>query len=153
MLFVMAGPLKRTGFRASPEDAAFYRRFHDYALSSLRKGVSREDLLRDLQARGVPDKTAERIVVAVEQEHALAVAAPGGVPKGKGWIIGVALLVVFGSSAVYIATQMAEDKTLKLKYLLPAMIVALVLTGIVVSRLLLKTRGLHDLPPPPDKPT
>jgi hypothetical protein len=46
---------------------------------------------------------------------------------------------------------MAEDKTLKAKYLLPAMVVALILSGIVISRLLLRTRGPYDLPPPPDK--
>src|SRR5581483_133492 len=125
MLSSMAGPLKRTGYRASPEDAAFYRRFHDSALSAIRKGVPRQDVLQDLVTRGVPDKTAQRIVTAVEQEHAMASAAPHRIPSGKRWIVAVATIVVFGGATVYIALQMAEDKTLKAKYLFPAMVVAL----------------------------
>lgn len=149
----MAGPLKRTGYRASPEDAAFYRRFHDFALSSIRKGVPRQDVLRDLLTRGVPERTAERIVGAVEQEFATAHSAPHSIPSGKRWVIAVAIIVVFGCATVYIALQMAEDKTLKAKYLFPGMVIALVVTGIVIQRLLLRVRGPHNLPPPPDNPT
>jgi len=149
----MAGPLKRTGYRASPEDAVFYRRFHDFALSSLRKGAPRQDLLRDLLTRGVPEKTAERIVVAVEQEHGVAVAGTeaGRISKGKMWVLGVAGFAFFGTISAYVAVQMSEDRTLKAKYVVPAMVLTLVLTAVVISRLLLKTRGPHDLPPPPDK--
>ena len=59
----MAGPLKRTTLKSSPEDAAFYKRFHDPTLFSLRKGTPRDEILRELGGKGVPEKTAERIVL------------------------------------------------------------------------------------------
>ena len=37
----MPEPPKRTNLRSSPEDAAFYRQFHDHALASLRQGTPR----------------------------------------------------------------------------------------------------------------
>lgn len=147
----MAGPLKRTGLRTSAEDAAFFRKFHHSALASLRQGLPREEVLRELLTRGVPEKTAERIVVAVEQEHAAKSQTPHQSPSGRRWVIGLATVLVFGCASVYIAMQMAEDKTLRMKYLLPAMIVVLLLSGIVIQRLLLKVRGPYDLPPPPDR--
>jgi hypothetical protein len=146
----MTGPLKRSAYRASPEDAAFYRRFHDVALSSLRKGVPREELLGDLLTRGVPEKTAERIVMAVEQEHGVAIVPKAG-PRGKRWVIALAVVAAFGCTTVYLALQMSEDRTLQAKYLVPAILIALVLSAIVIQRLLLRVRGPEDLPPPPDQ--
>ena len=61
----MPEPLKRTNLRTSPEDAAFYRQFHDHALSTLRSGTPREQLLKELADKGGPEKTAARIVIAV----------------------------------------------------------------------------------------
>jgi hypothetical protein len=144
----MAGPLKRTNLRSSPEDAAFYRKFHDYALSTLRKGTPREQLLQELAGKGVPEKTADRIVVAVEQELALAAAAKDGSP-GRQWKVFGFIVLVWGSVAGYIVWQMKKDGTFHWKYLVVGGVISLVLSARVVSRLLIRQRELVHLPPPP----
>jgi len=83
----MPEPLKRTNLKSSPEDAAFYRQFHYHALATLRKGSPREQLLQELVDKGVPEKTAARIVIAVEQELAVANPARSGSPRGVGKVL------------------------------------------------------------------
>jgi hypothetical protein len=107
--------------------------------------------LAELLKRGVPEKTAERIIVAVEQEKQVA-EAPQGAPRGKGKVIAAAVIVAFGCLTVYIALLLSGDWTLHAKYLVPAVIIALVLSAIVIQRLVLRVRGPEDLPPPPDQP-
>jgi hypothetical protein len=144
----MAEPLKRTNLRSSPEDAAFYRQFHDHALAALRQGTPREQLLRDLADKGVPEKTAARIVIAVEQELALAAAAKGGLAGNRWKIIGF-IVLVWGSVAGYIVWQLRKDGTLHWKYLVVAGVIAVILSARVVSRLLIRQKELVHLPPPP----
>ena len=144
----MPEPHKRTNLRSSPEDAAFYRQFHDHALDTLRNGTPREQLLKELADKGVPEKTAARIVIAVEQELALAKAAPGGSPRSP-WKIVLFLLAVWGSVAGYIVWQMRKDGTFHWKYLAVGGGIALVLSARVALRLLLRQKELVHLPPPP----
>jgi hypothetical protein len=144
----MPEPLKRTNLRSSPEDAAFYRQFHDHALSTLRNGTPREQLLKELADKGVPEKTAARIVIAVEQE--LALSKPAGIvsPRGVGKVLGF-IVLVWGAVAGYLIWQMKKDGTFHWKYLVAGGVIALFLTARVVSRLLLRQRDVTDMPPPP----
>jgi hypothetical protein len=144
----MTGPLKRTALKSSPEDAAFYRKFHDSVLSGLRRGTPREQVLQDLAAQGVPEKTANRIVVAGEQELALSKAARGAAP-GAVWKTLGFIALVWGAVAGYLCWQLTRDGTFHWKYLAAAGVIALFLTARVVGRLLLRQREPIDLPPPP----
>ena len=132
------------------EDAAFFKRFRGPSLAALSKGVSREDVVRNLVSQGVPDQTADRIATAVGLEHEAVSARK--TPRGKAWAIaGISIAAIIGF-AIYIALQFSDDGTLKLKYLAPALIVSLIVSAIVVQRLVLRVRGPHDLPPPPNSP-
>ena len=143
----MAGPLKRTGLRSSPEDAAFYKRFHDHVLFSLRKGAGRDAMLHELADKGVPDKTAERIVAAVEQELALAAAAQGARLR-IGWK-SIAFIVLFWAGLVaYLVWQMTRDGTFHWGYLGAGGFIALLLTARVILKLGFRVRDPIDLPPP-----
>ncbi len=142
----MDGPPKRTNLRSSPEDAALYRKFHDHALSTLRKGTPREQLLQDLVGQGVPETTASRIVVAVEQELALETPERGS-PRSV-WKVAVFIAGVWGAVGGYLVWQMTRGATFNWKYLLAAGVIALILTVRVVGRLLLHQRDVTDLPPP-----
>jgi hypothetical protein len=143
----MPEPLKRTNLRSSPEDAAFYRKYHDHALSSLRQGTPREELLKDLADKGVPEKTADRILIAVGQELALK-AAKSSPPRSFGKVIAF-VVVVWGAVAGYLVWQMKKDGTFHWKYLVAGGAIALFLTARVASRLFLRQRDVVDLPPPP----
>jgi len=147
----MAGPPKRTHLRSSPEDAAFYRQFHDRVLSTLRQGASREQILRELAAQGVPGKTADRIVVAGEQELALARTVRGA-SSGRAWKTLGFIVLAWGAVAGYLAWQMTRGGTFHWKSLVAAGLIALFLTARVVGRLLLRQRGPEDLPTPPPPP-
>jgi hypothetical protein len=71
----MAGPLKRTKLKSSPEEAALYRRHHDRGVAALRSGGTRDALLKELADQGVSLLSAERLVTAFEQEASLHAAA------------------------------------------------------------------------------
>jgi hypothetical protein len=141
----MPEPLKRTNLRSSPEDAAFYRQFHDHALSTLRNGTPREQLLKDLADKGVPEKTAARIVIAVEQELALQTA--GTSPPGRKWKVLAFIIVIWGSIAGYIAWQRTKYGAFHWKYLAGAGAIAAFLSYRTISRLLMNR---PDPAPPPD---
>jgi len=145
----MPEPLKRTNLKSSPEDAAFYRQFHDHALATLRIGSPREQLLKELVDKGVPEKTAARIVIAVEQELAVANPARSGSPRGVGKVLGF-IILAWGAVAGYLVWQMTKDGTFQWKYLVAAGVIAVYLTIRVVSRLLLHRKEPADLPSPPD---
>jgi hypothetical protein len=145
----MAEPPKRTNLRSSPEDAAFYRQFHDHALAALRQGAPREQLLQELVGNGVPEKTAARIVIAVEQELALANPARSGSPRGVGKVLGF-IALVWGAVAGYLVWQMTKGGTFQWKYLVAAGVIAVYLTIRIASRLLLRRKEPADLPSPPD---
>jgi hypothetical protein len=142
----MAGPLKRTGLRSSPEDAAFYKRFHDLTLASLRRGTPREEMLRELVGKGVPEKTADRILFAVEQELA-AKAAIHQRPTSLWKLLGIVALV-WGAVAGYLVWQMSKDGTFSWGYLIAGGVMALILTARVIGRIGLRLREPVDLPPP-----
>lgn len=142
----MTEPLKRTGMKSSPEDAAHYRRFHDHALATLRKGIPREELLAELTGKGVPEQTAHRILVAVEQELAL---ANGQKPKpGRLWKTLAFAATVWGLFGAYVVWQMTRDGTFHWNYLIVGGVIVLILSARVVGRLLLKQPDITDLPPP-----
>jgi hypothetical protein len=145
----MPEPPKRTNLRSSPEDAAFYRQFHDHALSALRNGTPREQLLKDLADKGVPEKTAARIVIAVEQELALQTA--GSSPPGRKWKVLAFIIAIWGSIAGYIAWQMTKDGAFHWKYLAGAGAIATFLSYRTVSRSLLRMADPNPPPPPPDR--
>lgn len=145
----MPEPLKRTNLRSSPEDAAFYRQFHDHALSALRSGTPREQLLKDLADKGVPEKTAARIVIAVGLELSAASGATGG-GRPKVWKAVAFILLIWGIVAAYLAWRMTKDGTFSLKYLIAGGVIVLILSARVMSRLLPGRREPIDLPPPPD---
>jgi hypothetical protein len=142
----MAGPLKRTALKSSPEDAAFYKRFHDPTLFSLRKGTPRSEMLLELVGKGVPEKTAERIVLAVEQE--LAIAAAAHKPRTSGWKMLGFVALVWGAIAGYLVWQMTRDSTFSWGYLIAGGVIALILTARVIGRIGLGLREPVDLPPP-----
>jgi len=142
----MAGPLKRTALRSSPEDAAFYKRFHDSTLFSLRKGTSRDEMIRELIGKGVPEKTAERIVVAVEMELAAATATQK--PRTRVWKVLGFVALIWGAIAGYLIWQMSKDSTLHWGYLVAGGVIALILTARVIGRIGLGLREPVDLPPP-----
>ena len=142
----MAGPLKRTALRSSPEDAAFYKRFHDPTLFSLRKGTPRDEMLRELVGKGVPEQTAERIVLAVEQE--LATKATIHKPRTSVWKLLGFVALVWGAIAGYLVWQMTKDSTFSWGYLIAGGVIAIILTARIIGRISLGLREPVDLPPP-----
>jgi hypothetical protein len=141
----MAGPLKRTALRSSPEDAAFYKRFHDPTLFSLRKGTPRDEMLRQLVGKGVPEKTAERIVQAVE--HELSTAAAMHRPRTSVWKTLGFVALIWGAVAGYLVWQMTKDSTFSWGYLIAGGVIALIVTIRVIGRIGLGLREPVDLPP------
>lgn len=132
--------------RSSPEDAAFYKRFHDLMLSSMRAGTPREELHQQMVGKGVPEKTAERILFAVEQELAAKTAIQQR-PRSLWKVLGI-VAVVWGALAGYVVWQMTKDGTFSWKYLIAGGVLALILTARVIGRLGLRLREPVDLPPP-----
>src|SRR5438045_3287982 len=118
----MAGPFEKTNYRASPEDAVFYHKHRFQALASLQGGTSREDLIRDLLSKGVPQRTAERIVTAVEQEHAVKSSPPHTVPHMKLWLAYMLGPTFILALSTYFTIGISQDRSLKAnKYLIVAM--------------------------------
>ena len=141
----MAGPLKRTGLRSSSEDAEHFRKFHAHVLSTLRGGGRREDLLKELVAGGVPEKTAERIVVASEQEIAAESFSPG-LSRRQRWGVVAFAVAVFVGIGGYIVREMARDHTLSFKYALPALVFCAVMAAVIIRRFFFSGKG--PLEPP-----
>lgn len=140
----MTGPLKRTNLRSSPEDAAFFRQFHDHGLCALRKGTPRQELLQDLVGKGVPEHTAERIVVAVELEHGVSTGSAAAPPR-RAWKLLLFVLAVWGAVGAVLVRQMTRDGPFHWKSLVGAGLVASFLSARVVFR---SHRALTPLPPP-----
>lgn len=82
----MAGLPKKTGLKTDPQDAEFYRKHHDEVLNALQRGFSPEQIQKELAAKGVPEKTASRIAIAVEQEVALSVEPKSGQSNPQFWL-------------------------------------------------------------------
>jgi hypothetical protein len=119
----------------------------------LEGGTSREDLIRDLLSKGVPERTAERIVTAVEQEHAVKSSPPHTVPHMKLWLAYMLGPTFMLALSTCFTIGISQDRSLKANnYLIVAMVVSIVVSGIVAQRLVLRARGPRDLPPPPDRP-
>ena len=129
----MTGLPKRTALRSSPEDEAHYRQFHDAVLARRQAGIPREEILKDLTGSGVPEKTAERIVFAVEQEleHS---AFSSQVTRKVSWIrtggIGLFIFLV----AAYAAWQMGEHRRIPLRVALPGLFIAITAMTFVFGR-------------------
>lgn len=151
----MAGPLKRTSLRSSPEDAALYRKYHDSTLSWLRKGVPHAELVRELIRLGVPDKTAERIVFAVAHENAH-FGAPQKAPVRPTWLIQILIVVVLMSAAGiggYVYSQVKRGETPRAGYVVPGAITLMTGVTFAMRGIFRRPRGPQDLPPPPKPPT
>ena len=94
----MAGPLRRTKLKSSPEEAALFRRHRERGVAALLKGVSRDKLLQEFAEQGVPSLSAERLVSAFEQEAALIAEAGHRKVSGSSFhlIFIVVLIAVIG---------------------------------------------------------
>lgn len=122
----MAGPLKRTKLRSSPEEAEWYRRFHDRGVAALRQGISRDALLKELQEHGVPLLSAERLVTAFEQEASLSVEA--GQIRGGGKLTGslIAILVVGVGFACYFMWTLGHEGKFRWGYAAAAILITVI---------------------------
>jgi len=143
----MTGLPKRTGLRSDAEDAAHYRKFHAHALATLERGSPRDGLLKELIAGGVPERTAERIVVSVEQELA-AKSYSQGLTRGQRWGMVAFTVLFFSAIAAYVIWQMSRDRALSLKYAAPGLILLVVASGGIAGRILLRPQGSLRNPPP-----
>jgi hypothetical protein len=138
----MAGLPKRTSLRSSPEDAVFYRKYHDSTLSWFQKGVPHAELVQELIRLGVPEKTAERIVIAVEQEQAHSVGKKE-VPAGMQWLVRLLIVVVLvyaASIGGYMYVQIKKDKPLNGGFILPLAVPLVASVAAALRRFLLKMR-------------
>lgn len=143
----MDGPLKRSGLRSSPEDAALFKQHHEPTLAALRQGKPRDELVRELIAKGVPDKTAARILVAVEMENATAVAKQESRPGAAKAI--TYIVMIWSVLAVYAYWQVTRKAGIHWGTLIPCGVIACWLTARIVSRRLVRRRREPaDLPPP-----
>lgn len=143
----MGGLPKRTRLRSSPEDAEHYRRHHDAALDALRNGIPREQLLRELGSCGVPEKTAERIVAAVEQEKGLgSVSMRDDSKKVSGVLWGMILmtLLIVAGNAAYFGWRWAREGSATPGNFSPSVVIGGGLAGFTFLRRLLKTRDPAD---------
>ena len=143
----MAGLPKRTRLRSSAEDAEHYRRHHDAALAALRNGIPRENLLRELVSCGVPEKTAERIVAAVEQEKGMGDVTQRGVSttfSATFWLIIVFSLLILGGNAAYFGWRWGREGSPTPGNFAPSVVVGGGLAGFVFLRRLLKTKDPAD---------
>ncbi|HZE99508.1 MAG TPA: hypothetical protein VE981_21060 [Planctomycetota bacterium] len=100
---------KHGGYRASPEDEAFYRRLHDVVLEKVRGGMASDILERELRDQGVPEKTAQRIVVAVRQEAELT-RARDTVPSRHRWIVMGFTALVLGSGGAFVYRRNRQNE-------------------------------------------
>jgi len=132
----MTDPVKRTGARSSPEDAAFYKQHHEPTLAALRQGKTRDELVRDMISKGVPDKTAERIMVAVEMEaRGFYDARYGTSGAAKAITYLVMIWSVFAAYASYQATRKAGIHWMPL---VGGGVIALWLSARIISRRLVR---------------
>jgi len=105
----MAGLSKRTKLKSSPEEAEFYRRFHDAGVAALRQGTSRDALLKELQDQGVSLLSAERLVTAFEQEASLFTQKDH--LRGQSFIGSFLLIGIFGLSfACYVMWDLGRNE-------------------------------------------
>lgn len=143
----MGGLPKRTRLRSSPEDAEHYRRHHDAALAALRNGVRREALLRELVSCGVPEKTAERIVFAVEQEKELGDVSQSTLSRKSSddfWPILLITLLILAGNTAYFGWRWAREGSPTPGNLSPSVVIGGGLAGFAFLRRLFKTRDPAD---------
>jgi hypothetical protein len=129
----MPGPLKRTKLKSSPEEAEFYRRFHDRGVAALRQGISRDALLKELQEHGASLLSAERLVTAFEQEASL----KGKADQHKGDrnpVVFIVALVLGLGSAGYLAWTLGHDGQFRWGYVGGAILLVVIPILLAVSR-------------------
>ncbi len=133
----MSGLPKRTGLKMDPEDAELYRKYHDQTLSALRSGFTAEQICTELVSHGVPERTAARIVIAVQQEVTLAGGPKASKPHRPFRLFSwVALLFLIGAGS-YVAWQAGKENHLKWGQAIPIAVVAIVVSR-AIYRLLRK---------------
>src|SRR5262245_7089217 len=103
-------------------------------------------MLRELVGKGIPENTAERIVLAVEQE--LATKAALHAPRTSVWKMLGFVALIWGALAGYLVWQMTKDSTFSWGYLIAGGVTATILTARVIGRIGLGLRDPVDLPPP-----
>jgi len=134
----VGGLPKRTGLKTDPEDAEHFRKYHDEVVSALKKGYRTDQIHTELVTQGVPDKTARRIVIAVEQELALAGAPKASTSSGPfGLFSWVALLLLMGLGT-YVAWQAGRESHLQWRLGIPVAVLAS-----VVARAIFRRRDIH----------
>ena len=135
----MAGLPPPTGFRSSPEDAAFYREFHDMVVSALREGRTPEQIVEQLRVRNLPESTARRIVWAVGHEAQQADFHPGRETRqliGTMWAAVVFALAILGFIAWRVVREGAGWRTV-----VPGVVVFAIMSCIVFARFGQKLKG------------
>jgi hypothetical protein len=83
--------VKRTNYRANPEDAAWFTQFRDRTRQMVGAGMAADAAVEKLKTLGVPEETAKRIVRAAEQELAVGKEEPVHVWHPIWWIVGFGL--------------------------------------------------------------
>jgi hypothetical protein len=130
----MAGPLKRTGYRSSPEEEALYRQYHDSALAGLHQGRTPEEVVQELLSRGVAPQTAKRIAWAVNHEFTQAASKPGPPSRYLRWAIvtgAVFLLCTFGAIGWF---MIREGE--RMSNLVKAIPLVVIISGVAAARVL-----------------
>lgn len=133
----MGGLPKRTGLKTDPEDAGHYQKYHDEVVSALKKGYPADQVRTELVTQGVPDKTARRIVIAVEQELTLAGAPKASKSSGPFVLFSWVALLLLTCVGSYVAWQAGRENHVQWRAGIPvAVLVA------VVARAILRRRDI-----------
>jgi len=130
----VGGLPKRTGLKTDPADAEHYQKYHDEVVSALKKGYPKDQIRTELVTQGVPDKTAGRIVIAVEQELTLAGAPKASKSRGPfGLFSWVALLILMCLGST-VAWQAGRENHLKWRAYIPIAILTAVVARAIFRR-------------------
>ena len=141
--FLQTAGVKRTKLRSSPEDEAFYRRYHDSALAGVRQGRTADEVTQELLTRGVPAETAKKIVWAVQHEFAQSTFKPGARSRHVRLILVVCAVFMFVTLGLLGWTLFREGASVV--SIVIAIVIVMVLGGVAFGRLALKMRGPTDL--------
>jgi hypothetical protein len=127
-------PLKRTRLKTNPEEAEHYRKYREDVLAALSKGFPQDQIRKELATKGVPDRIAERIVVAAELELSAAEKPEDTPTKLVWWSVSFALFIL-GLDGGYLLWRLSQATQISPGNLLPLIAVAVGCLGYVGRRL------------------